>query len=92
LRSADILAPGWHLFTIEWSRTDGYVRFYIDDQVVNQARFGPWPEGSLSEIILGTWPNDSPTHRFGSEVGPLYSIDRVLRPDELLAVLADRPV
>lgn len=91
ISSSSIVHEGWHLFTVEWSRDENFVRFYIDTDAVGQNEYQHWPQALTGNMVLGTWVNDRPNFKFNSEVGPCYTIARTLQDGELLGMVQNRP-
>ncbi len=67
-----LLAPGWHLFIVEWSRKADFIRFHIDEKIVANSQFQLWPEGFAQRIVVGNWADKQSHFSFGSSTGPCY--------------------
>lgn len=66
----DALPNGWHLFSIAWSQDGNYIKFFIDDKIVDQSEFTNWPSDFTHSIRIGIWASGSPEFYFNSKVGP----------------------
>jgi len=86
-----LLSPGWRLFTLEWSKTDNFIRFHIDDDVVEEKPFGNWPQHVSGDFTLGKWSSNVQGHGFNSEVGPVIVSKECLKAGELATRIANRP-
>jgi hypothetical protein len=86
-----LLSPGWRLFTLEWSKTDNFIRFHIDVDVVEEKPFANWPQHVTGNFTLGKWSSNVQGHVFNSEVGPVIMSKECLRAGELAMRLATRP-
>jgi len=72
------LSEGWHLFSASWSRTDDFIKFYVDSVLVGAKKFEHWPEELATDCFVGTWPTRSAGHYVNSSVGPLRVYDKAL--------------
>ena len=90
--TSELLAPGWHLFTVEWSRQEDFIRFYIDRDSIGQRSFMLWPQGFSESITVGTWQDDWPHFQFKSNVGPCYACKRPMTAAELNNLMESRPI
>lgn len=63
------LSGGWHLFSIAWSINENYIKFIIDDSVVDENEFNNWPTDFSHSLYIGTWPTRSSSHFFESQIG-----------------------
>jgi Cdc6-like AAA superfamily ATPase len=70
LRFEDALPNGWHLFSIAWSIKGDYIKFVINDKIVDESLFRNWPADFSHSIRLGVWASGSPEFYFNSKVGP----------------------
>ncbi|MBN1969753.1 MAG: hypothetical protein JW870_10325 [Candidatus Delongbacteria bacterium] len=64
------LNGGWHLFSVAWSKSENYIRFIIDKEIVGENDFINWPSDYSGSMFIGTWPNRNADHYFDSKVGP----------------------
>jgi len=65
-----VLTGGWHLFTVSWSKSDDYIKFIIDCELVAEDKFKNWPTDFSGSLMVGTWTNKASIHYFNSKVGP----------------------
>lgn len=83
LRSTSELPDGWHLFCVAWSMEHNFIKFFIDDKIVDSREFSFWPQQFDIRLFVGTWPNRFVNHFFSSEVGPVITSDEALPLEEV---------
>ncbi|MFA5031684.1 MAG: P-loop NTPase fold protein [bacterium] len=87
------LSVGWHLFTVCWSKTKGFVSFYIDTMSINKPKeekvIESWPV-TYGECVIGTWPNRAKEHYFNSEIGYWEIFNKVISEDDIKEIYDEK--
>jgi len=66
--SKNILDPGWHMFSVTWSRNQDAIKVYIDKEFIQSIRFKFWPEKIERHLYIGTWPNRAKKYYINTEI------------------------
>lgn len=85
------LPIGYCLFTVEWSKSDKFVRFYINSELVGAKGYAYWPDSYASSLTVGNWAKPSSVHGFQSPAGPCMTLPRVLKAKELEEIVKAGP-
>jgi len=75
--SDNLLANGWHLFSVEWSIQMDFIKFYIDAKIIGESPFSNWPEVFTMSMYIGTWPDKDPKSHFYSNISEPIFIEEI---------------
>ncbi|HOH56072.1 MAG TPA: DUF4062 domain-containing protein [bacterium] len=82
-RTTKNLTHGWHLFSVLWSKEKNFIKFFIDNEIIDTKDFKFWPKEFSDYIFVGTWPNKAKGHYFNSKIGKWTIFKKAISREKL---------